>query len=114
MADSSTARPARPVENNLLWHVYQMYIPVLSPCRQKCVGQQDEFREDAQEVYSGSKCLSLPFIVPFREMRVGNFMQHHQQAEKTAEYVSSICHLSISVIHFRAVPNKTIAGIRSK
>lgn len=62
----------------------------------------------------GSKCLSLPFIVPFREMRVGNFMQHHQQAEKTAEYVSSICHLSISVIHFRAVPNKTIAGIRSK
>ena len=42
------------VEDYLLRHVYQMYIPVLSPCRQKCAGQQDEFREDAQEVYSGS------------------------------------------------------------
>ena len=60
-----------------------------------------------------SSCVYLRDILRYR-CRVGNFMQHHQQAEKTAEYVSSICHLSISVIHFRAVPNKTIAGIRSK
>ena len=31
-----------------------------------------------------------------------------------AKDVSFICHFSISVIHFRAVPNKTIAGIISK
>ena len=55
------------------------------------------------------------FLLLFHSVKCayGNFMQHHQQAEKTAEYVSSICHLSISVIHFRAVPNKTILPFRS-
>ena len=53
----------------------------------------------------------LPLIVPFREVRIGNFMQHHQYAERTAEYVRSFCHLSISVIHFGMVTNKTISGI---
>ena len=35
-------------------------------------------------------------------------MQHHQYTEKSAENIFFICHLSISVIHFSAVLNKTI------
>lgn len=40
-------------------------------------------------------------------------MQHHQYTEKSAENIFFICHLSISVIHFSAVLNKTILPFRS-